>query len=172
MGYLVGDTVGASPEPALRLLRTALNNCRRLVTIVNDILDMENIEAGKMPYEREPVDMRALAMQVIEANQAFADSYGVVFGKFVQIAAADRRQRGGTGLGLTITKQIVDQLDGQIVFEPTARGGTIFTVAFKAWAEALPCDNAANQRHERDFIPTGSWFKRSNRHRPSACFRS
>jgi PAS domain S-box-containing protein len=223
VGCLVGGTAGALPEPALRLLRMALNNCRRLVTIVNDILDMEKIEAGKMLYEREPVDVRTLAMQVIEANRAFADSYGVVvriddaategtvnadpqrlaqvltnllsnaikfsprdgavvisvencnqtisvsvrdhgpgipddykdriFGKFVQVDATDRRQRGGTGLGLTITKQIVDQLDGRIAFEPAAGGGTIFTVAFKAWAEPLPCDNTANKDTRPSHMP-------------------
>jgi PAS domain S-box-containing protein len=77
VGCLVGGTAGVLPDPAQRLLRMALDNCRRLVAIVNDILDMEKIESGKMPYEREAVDVRALAMQVIETNQALADSHGV-----------------------------------------------------------------------------------------------
>ena len=213
VGCLVAGTAGALPEPALRVLRIALNNCRRLVAIVNDILDMEKIEAGKMLYEREAVEVRALAMQVIEANQSFADSYGVmvrlhdaaaegivdvdpqrlaqaltnilsnaikfsprdgeviisvenrnqtvsvrvrdhgpgipddyrdrIFEKFVQVDASDQRQRGGTGLGLTITKQIVDQLDGKIAFEAAEGGGTVFTVAFKAWTGPVRGDDGA-----------------------------
>jgi two-component system, OmpR family, sensor histidine kinase VicK len=202
VGCLVGGAAGALPEPALRVLRIALNNCRRLAGIVNDILDMERIETGKLLYERQAVDVRAVATQVIEANQAFADGYGVavrlnnaahegivdadpqrlaqvltnllsnaikfsprdgevvisvengnqtvsvsvrdhgpgipddyrgrIFEKFVQVDASDQRQRGGTGLGLTIAKQIVDQLDGQILCEPAEGGGTVFTVVFKA----------------------------------------
>jgi two-component system, OmpR family, sensor histidine kinase VicK len=205
VGCLIAGAGGALPEPALRILRIGLNNCRRLVAIVNDILDMEKIQSGEMVYEREAVDVLALAKQVIEANQAFADTYGVVvrlddnagegtvdadpkrlaqvlknllsnaikfsphdgevivsvenrnqtvsvsvrdygpgipddyrdriFEKFVQVDASDIRQRGGTGVGLTITKKIVDQLDGQIAFAPAAGCGTIFTVTFKASAE-------------------------------------
>jgi PAS domain S-box-containing protein len=220
---LAGGTAGELPDPALRLLRMALNNCRRLVAIVNDILDMEKIQAGKVRYDREAVDVRALAMQVIEANRAFADSYGVVvrladtaaegtvdadpqrlaqalthlltnaikfsprggevtvsvenrdqtvsvsvrdqgpgipddykdriFRKFVQVDASDQRQRGGTGLGLTITKQIVDQLGGQIDFSPAAGGGTVFTVAFKASTEMLRCDDGSNKNAELQQAP-------------------
>ncbi len=77
VGCLVGGAAGALPEAAMRILTIALNNCRRLIAIVNDILDIEKIEAGKMMYDRKPVDVHALAVQVIEANQSFADSYGV-----------------------------------------------------------------------------------------------
>jgi two-component system, OmpR family, sensor histidine kinase VicK len=78
VGCIVGGRAGVLPDPAQRLLRMALNNCRRLVAIVNDILDMEKIESGKMVYEREAVEVRALATKVIGANQALADSHGVV----------------------------------------------------------------------------------------------
>jgi len=219
VGCLVGGAAGALPDPALRVLGIALNNCRRLVGIVNDILDMEKIQTGKMQYHREAVDVLALAMQVIEANQPFADGFGVVlrladaaaegtveadaqriaqaltnlltnaikfsprggevtvsvenrdqtvsvsvrdqgpgipedykdriFRKFVQVDASDQRQRGGTGLGLTITKQIVEQLGGQIDFSPAAGGGTVFKIAFKASAETPRCDDGSNKSAER-----------------------
>jgi two-component system, OmpR family, sensor histidine kinase VicK len=77
VGCLVGGAAGALPHPALHMLQIALSNCRRLVGIVNDILDMEKIEAGEMIYDRKPVEVRALALQVIEANQSFATSHGV-----------------------------------------------------------------------------------------------
>jgi PAS domain S-box-containing protein len=78
VGCLVGGRAGELPDPAQRLLHMALNNCRRLVAIVNDILDMEKIESGKMHYEREAVDVRGSAVQVIEANRVFATSHDVV----------------------------------------------------------------------------------------------
>lgn len=77
VGYLVGGAAGELPESVIRMLKIALNNCRRLVGIVNDILDMEKIEAGKMTYDRKAVDVHALAAQVVEANQSYADNYGV-----------------------------------------------------------------------------------------------
>ncbi|MGB6539010.1 MAG: ATP-binding protein [Xanthobacteraceae bacterium] len=206
VGCLIGGATGELPAAAARMLMVAMNNCRRLVGIVNDILDMETIEAGKMRYDKRPLDAHALAVQVIEANQSFAANYGValrldgaaarrevfsvfadsdrlsqvltnlisnaikfsprdtevsmsiendnetigisvrdhgpgipddykdrIFEKFVQVDATDRRRRGGTGLGLSIVKRIVEQMDGTIGFAPAPGGGTIFTVAFRAW---------------------------------------
>jgi PAS domain S-box-containing protein len=225
VGCLIAGAGGTLPEPALRILRIGLNNCRRLVAIVNDILDMEKIQSGEMVYEREAVDVLALAKQVIEANQAFADTCGVVvrlddnagegtvdadpkrlaqvlknllsnaikfsphdgevivsvesledtvsvsvrdygpgipddyrdriFEKFVQVDASDVRQRGGTGVGLTITKKIVDQLDGQIAFAPAAGCGTIFTVTFKAWADPPRCKDGPNSSAEPSPLDAG-----------------
>ena len=59
------------------LLAVAHRNCHRLVHIVNDILDIEKLEAGKMMYEQEAFDVGALIGQTIEANRGFAHSHGV-----------------------------------------------------------------------------------------------
>jgi signal transduction histidine kinase len=50
----------------------------------------------------------------------------LVFEKFVQADASDQRQRGGTGLGLTICRAIIEDLGGQIDFETEAGRGTKF----------------------------------------------
>jgi two-component system, OmpR family, sensor histidine kinase VicK len=68
---------GAAPDATARLLKIALDNCRRLVGIVNDILDIEKIEAGKMAFDRKPVEIRALLEQVAQANQGMAEQYGI-----------------------------------------------------------------------------------------------
>ena len=47
-----------------------------------------------------------------------------IFQKFAQADASDRRQKGGTGLGLNICKAIVEQLGGQIDFETETGRGT------------------------------------------------
>ncbi len=77
VGCLVGGAAGELPDAAARMLTIAMNNCRRLVGIVNDILDMEKIEAGKMRYDKRPLDVHALAVQVVEASQSFAADHGV-----------------------------------------------------------------------------------------------
>jgi PAS domain S-box-containing protein len=65
------------PPAAGRLLQIALDNCRRLVGIVNDILDIEKIEAGKMSFDFRPVDICALVDQVAQASRGMADQHAV-----------------------------------------------------------------------------------------------
>ena len=56
--------------PAKRLLTIAHTNSQRLVRLINDILDIEKIESGKVVFALQPVELRALAEQAIEANRA------------------------------------------------------------------------------------------------------
>jgi signal transduction histidine kinase len=49
-----------------------------------------------------------------------------IFDKFVQIDASDARQRGGNGLGLSIVKQFVSRLGGNVRHNSAAGGGTVF----------------------------------------------
>ena len=51
-----------------------------------------------------------------------------VFGKFAQADTSDARQKGGSGLGLSIVKKIVTMLGGTVEFADDPRGGTIFKV--------------------------------------------
>jgi len=58
-----------------------------------------------------------------------------IFEKFAQADAGDARQKGGSGLGLSIVKQIVTRLGGTIGFEDAAGGGTVFYCELPAWAQ-------------------------------------
>lgn len=62
-----------------------------------------------------------------------------IFIPFAQAAESDNRNRGGTGLGLTITKQIVEQTGGQIGYESMPDGMTTFwfTVPYAEPAEVI-----------------------------------
>jgi signal transduction histidine kinase len=51
-----------------------------------------------------------------------------IFEKFSQADASDARQRGGSGLGLSIVRNIVARLGGTVGFEDAPGGGTIFYV--------------------------------------------
>lgn len=55
-----------------------------------------------------------------------------IFNKFAQADAANTRQKGGTGLGLNIAKQIVERLGGELTFGDAPGAGTIFSVALPA----------------------------------------
>jgi PAS domain S-box-containing protein len=77
LGLLAGGAVGAMPDGAKRLVAIAHQNTQRLVRLINDILDLEKIESGKLAFEHGPVELCGLAAEVIEANQALAQANGV-----------------------------------------------------------------------------------------------
>ena len=77
LALMVGGAAGPLPETMLRLLTIAHKNSERLVRLINDILDIEKIESGKVAFELKRVDVQALVEQAIEANRAFAESFGV-----------------------------------------------------------------------------------------------
>jgi PAS domain S-box-containing protein len=199
LGLLDGNTSGGNlPETARRLVKIARTNCQRLVRLIDDILDIEKIEAGKVEFHMRKIDVQPLVVQAIEGNRGFADQFGVtvrldpestdaavyadfdrliqvitnllsnavkfsptggevvvtisnmdanvriavrdhgpgipkefralIFDKFAQADASDSRQKGGSGLGLSIAKQIVLRFGGEVGFENSPGGGTTFYV--------------------------------------------
>ena len=57
-----------------------------------------------------------------------ADKIDHVFGKFTQAEESTSRQFGGTGLGLNITKKLVDLMNGEINVKSQINKGSTFTV--------------------------------------------
>ena len=53
-----------------------------------------------------------------------------IFEKFRQQESNDARKFGGTGLGLTITKRLVEMMNGEISLESSVGKGTIFSIKF------------------------------------------
>jgi PAS domain S-box-containing protein len=75
--------------------------------------------------------------------EAFRDR---IFQKFSQADASDTRQRGGSGLGLSISKAIVERMGGRIGFETEAGAGSTFHFDFPEWRAT---DAAAPAEHDR-----------------------
>ena len=59
------------------MIDIAYKNSERLVRLINDILDIEKIESGKMVFHMQPLDLMALIGQALEANRAYAEQFGV-----------------------------------------------------------------------------------------------
>jgi PAS domain S-box-containing protein len=77
LGLLLGKAGGELPEPMARLLTIAHKNSQRLVRLINDVLDIEKIESGKMEFHLTRLEPGSLAEQAIESARGFASGYGV-----------------------------------------------------------------------------------------------
>lgn len=78
LGLLAGGAAGPLPEKAGRLIQIAQANSQRLVRLINDILDIEKIESGKLRLEMAPLDLRDVAVGAIEGVRGYAEELGVV----------------------------------------------------------------------------------------------
>lgn len=77
LGLLAGGAAGELPPNAFKLIKIAHNNSERLVRLINDILDIEKIESGKMAFDIQPTRLAPLISQALEGVAGFAEQYGV-----------------------------------------------------------------------------------------------
>src|SRR4029453_16121999 len=54
LGLLASGTLGPISEKGQRMLDIAVRNTDRLVRLINDILDVERIQSGKVTMARQP----------------------------------------------------------------------------------------------------------------------
>jgi len=79
LSLIVGGVAGEIPPQAKALVEIGYKNSERLVLLINDILDIEKIESGKMDFKIEPVQLIPLVEQAIEANIAYGEQFDVKF---------------------------------------------------------------------------------------------
>ena len=79
LGLLSLDIQSRMSEKTAKLLRIALSNSDRLMSLINDILDLERLQSGLEPLTFEPVQLAQIVRQAIDGMQPVADSAGVQF---------------------------------------------------------------------------------------------
>ncbi|MDP2409229.1 MAG: hybrid sensor histidine kinase/response regulator [Pseudolabrys sp.] len=113
LSLLVNNAGGDIPGPAARLIAIAHVNSQRLVRLINDILDIEKMEAGQMPFRQERVELRPLLLQAIEANREFAETCGVRL-RMINAAVVDDVKADADRM----TQVITNLLSNAIKFSP------------------------------------------------------
>jgi signal transduction histidine kinase len=77
LGLIAGGVVGALPEKIAELIRIAHKNSERLSLLIDDILDIERIESGRIAFTLQRQPLMPLIEQAIEANNGYAQTYTV-----------------------------------------------------------------------------------------------
>ena len=77
IGLLRNGATGSLPPASERLLRIAQDNSQRLSELINDLLDMEKLEAGQLDLQLKPQLLRPIVEQALEINQPYAERYQV-----------------------------------------------------------------------------------------------
>ncbi len=77
IGILASGIFNDRPEKAQQMLQIALNNSDRLVRLVNDILDLERLESGKVQMVMEQCQIASLMQQAVDGIQAIADQSAI-----------------------------------------------------------------------------------------------
>jgi PAS domain S-box-containing protein len=77
LGLVAGGAAGVIPPKALRLVQIAQSNSTRLVRLINDILDIEKIEAGRIAFDIKPIELAPMLARVVRDTSGFAAEYQV-----------------------------------------------------------------------------------------------
>lgn len=198
LGLIEGTMTKDLPERVRYLIGIAHKNSERLILLINDILDLDKISAGKMRFDAKDESLLYLVAHGIEENASYGQKYHVkfsadnispdifvhvdpdrwqqvfsnllsnaakfspqnsevkiysivqngfvklcvedkgagipeefhsrIFEKFSQADSSLTRTKGGSGLGLNISKQIIEAMNGRIGFESTLGQGTVFWI--------------------------------------------
>lgn len=88
LGLVNAGVLGLIPNKANDVLKIADNNCSRLSNLINDILDLEKIKAGKMNFEFNSYNIISIVEESIEASLEYAKQYDVKYEMIDSIESA------------------------------------------------------------------------------------
>jgi PAS domain S-box-containing protein len=74
LGLVEGGVMGELPPAVLDMVRIARTNSDRLIRLINDILDLEKIEAGKLELRLQAVDVGEVVEATFSGVRAMADA--------------------------------------------------------------------------------------------------
>ncbi|MBY0492906.1 MAG: response regulator [Cyanobacteria bacterium] len=117
---VLDDDKSFADEEHRTLLQIALNNCERLVRIINDILDVSKIESGNLTLRKKPAHIADLIRQSVEVVAGPARTSGVTLE--VTVPANIRPVMVDPD---RIVQALVNLLSNAVKFAPTASTVTV-----------------------------------------------
>lgn len=88
---LESGALGTFDQKAQSVLDIAARNTDRLLLVIDDILDLEKIRAGKMEFTKSPIDLVTFVAEAVEMNRGYGDELNVNFDFHTDLEAAPTR---------------------------------------------------------------------------------
>lgn len=121
LGLLVHNAAGELPEKVSHLANIAYRNSKQLTFLINDLLDIEKLVAGKMVFQLENHPVPDLVRECVENIENFAEEHSVTLrvGDLADVPVqADRRR---------LSQALDNLLSNAIKFSPADSVVTVFT---------------------------------------------
>jgi signal transduction histidine kinase len=135
---------GKISEPAKQneYFRFIGQECRRLSSLIENVLDFSRIEQGRKQYEFEPTDIVALVQQTVKLMEPYAAERGVTLSAECGVRSAELNVDGRA-----LQQALVNLVDNAIKHSPK---GQAVTVDLKSVAAVYdrPSDEANNRRSQ------------------------
>ena len=79
LGLVNGGALGAVPAAMASMLEIAQHNSLRLSLLINDLLDIDKLIAGKMTFDLQPHAVLPLLQEALRSNQTYAEQHQVSY---------------------------------------------------------------------------------------------
>ena len=116
LGLLAGGVLGELPPQAAEVIAVAERNVLRLVRLINDILDLERFDSGRIEMHFGAVPLDSIFTRSVEAVRSFAEQEGVTLEASPTTAQASAD-------GDRLVQVLVNLLSNAVKFSP--RGGVV-----------------------------------------------
>ena len=123
-----GVTLIVDPEMEEKIISCDTNSIERcIINLVSNAAKFT--EAGDSITVRIIEEKSQVKIEVIDTGIGIAEEYHeTIFNRFNQIVDSNSEKNGGSGLGLTITRQIIELHNGKIYVESKPGNGSKFTI--------------------------------------------
>jgi PAS domain S-box-containing protein len=118
LGLLRGGGSGELTEAARRLVEIAESNSRRLIRLINDMLDIEKIGSGRMRFDMASIEVGQLVARAVTSSEGLAAARGVTL-----VTAPHVRDLLVSGDAERLMQVMSNLLSNAIRFSPP--GGTV-----------------------------------------------
>lgn len=136
LGLLNGGAAGALPSKAQALLSTAERNAQRLSILINDLLDMEKLVAGKMPMHLSVQRLAPLLDEIIESMSGYSEQHQVSI-----LTPADWPNVRVNVDAIRLAQALANLLSNAIKFSPQGEVVEVRVTPYADTIEIAVCDH-------------------------------